>query len=190
MASISISVSREKQAFLLDAAIEVFLDGIKQGSLKSAECIAFEAEEGEHRLDFKCGIRSAVISADFYQSVAVILRFNRGSGEIETSMNGAAEKQLVYDWETQPRDDNMVYPDKLKTSPTVSALLSILLVGLGQMVNGQLIKGLLMLIVALVIGAITGGVAAVVVWIISAIDAYMSANKLKQGKPIPRFSFF
>lgn len=188
--TISITAAREKQKFLIDAAVEVFMDGIKQGELKSGECVIFEAQPGDHRLTFKSSIRSTEITGEFLQDSAVNVRFNRGSGEIEADISGATAKTPVYDWESQPRDDNMVYPDKLKTSPTVSAVLSVLLVGLGQMINGQLIKGLLMLIGGFVIGAATGGIAGIPIWIISAIDAYMSANKLKQGKPIGRFSFF
>lgn len=87
-------------------------------------------------------------------------------------------------------EQDVVTPDKCKTSPTVAAVLSVLLVGLGQMINGQLIKGLLMLICAIIIGSITGGVGAVVAWIISGIDAYKCAEKLNNGESIGKFSFF
>lgn len=84
----------------------------------------------------------------------------------------------------------MVTPDKRKTSPVVAAVLSVLLVGLGQMLNGQLAKGLVMLVAALVIGAITGGIVAPIVWAISAIDAYRCCKKLESGMSIAAFSFF
>ncbi len=190
MDGINITVTREKQGFLFDIAVEVLMDSVKQGDLKSAQSIVFSVLPGEHRLEFKSGIRITAITADFTQDAAITLRFNRGSGEIEANISGATKKAPTSDWQNLPRDDNMVYPDRLKTSPTVSAVLSFLLVGLGQMINGQLIKGLLMLAVAFIVGALTGGVAAIVVWPLSAIDAYMSANKLKQGKSIHRFSFF
>lgn len=91
---------------------------------------------------------------------------------------------------TEPRDDNMVYPEKCRVSPGIATLLSFILVGLGQMVNGQLQKGLIMMVVAMVILGFAHKGAAPFLWIISAIDAYLCAKKLKSGTPIGKFSFF
>jgi TM2 domain-containing membrane protein YozV len=74
--------------------------------------------------------------------------------------------------------------------PALAALLSFLLVGLGQMVLGQTIKGVVMLIVALVLGALTGCVACLVTFPVSAIDAYLIAKKLKEGKSVGEWEFF
>lgn len=188
--NIRILVIRHKQTFIGNPAIEVFLDGTKKADLKSGESCSIDTQAGEHKLEFKYSFRSTTLNADFTQNADINIEFNRGSGEIMASVCGADKKDQVYDWQNQPRENKFVYPDKRKTSPVVATILSILLVGLGQMINGQLIKGLLMLLGGIVLGAITGGVVSVVVWIISGIDAYMCANKLKQGKPIGRFSFF
>lgn len=187
---IKITVTREKQTFVVNPAIEAFIDDVKKADIKNNESTDIEVEKGQHNLSFRCSFRRTDINADFTQDANVNIRFNRGSGEIEAKINGAAEMPPNNDWKNQPRDEKMIYPDKRKTSPTVALLLSIILVGLGQMVNGQLIKGLLMLIAAMTLGALTGGIAGIVIWIVSGIDAYICTSKLKQGRPIGRFNFF
>lgn len=190
MEMVSITISREKQAFIVNPAVDILIDGIKKSEIKSGENLVLEIERGQHQVSFQLGIRRTDINADFLQAATICIRNNRGNGEIDAKLLGAEAVTPTYEWESQPRSDRMAYPDQRKTSPTVSCLLSILLVGLGQMINGQGVKGLLMMIAGITIGAITGGVAAPLIWIVSAIDAYMCANKLKQGKPIGKFSFF
>ncbi len=186
----TVTFTRENQAFLIDMAIEIIVDDLKLGELKNGETKEFEVSEGTHKFDFKCSFRQNQINADIQNNTMFKLRFNRGSGEIETEMTGAINLGTNEAWKERPRDPNMVYPDKRKTSPVVACILSVLIVGLGLMINGQLIKGLLMLIVSMIIGALTGGIAGIIIWIVSAIDAYMCVSKLKQGQPIGRFSFF
>ncbi len=187
---IKITITRKKQRFVINPAIEIFVDDVKKAEVKNNNTVVIEVDKGKHNLSFRLSFRRTDINADFTQDTNVNLWFNRVSGEIEKELYGALEMPTNNDWKNQPRDEKMVYPDKRKTSPNVALFLSILLVGLGQMVNGQLIKGLLMLIAAMVLGALTGGVAGVVIWIVSGIDAYICVSKLKQGRPIGRFSFF
>lgn len=187
---IKIKIIREKQTFVSNPTIEIFIDDMKKAEIKNGETIVIETEKGHHNINFRASFRRTDINADFTKDSSINIRFNRSSGEIEAKLFGASETPQVHDWKNQPRDENMVYPDKRKTSPIVAMLLSIVLVGLGQMINGQLIKGLLMLVTAMVLGALTGGVAGIVIWVISGIDAYICASKLKQGRPIGRFSFF
>lgn len=85
-------------------------------------------------------------------------------------------------------DPNLVYP--AGHNPGLMAVLSVLLVGLGQMVMGQVGKGLVMLLAALVIGAITFGVGAIAVWAVSGIDAYLIAQKLERGQAVGKWEFF
>jgi len=75
-------------------------------------------------------------------------------------------------------------------SPAIAVILSLLLVGLPQMMMGQIAKGLLLLVSAVVIGALTLGAGAIVVWIIAAIDAAAIASKLESGKKVGDFEFF
>ena len=89
----------------------------------------------------------------------------------------------------------VVTPSQLKVPPVVAALLSVLLVGLGQMLNGQVPKGLAMLGASLAIGLIltltvVGVVLVPAVWVVSAIDAYRCAKKLESGLCIGKWSFF
>jgi hypothetical protein len=64
------------------------------------------------------------------------------------------------------------------------------LAGLGQILLGQVTKGIVFLILCLVIGSITGGIAALVLWPVMGIDAYMVAKKLKNGQPVSEWEFF
>jgi TM2 domain-containing membrane protein YozV len=83
-----------------------------------------------------------------------------------------------------------VTPDKLRVSPGAAAVLSLLVAGLGQMLNGQLPKGLCILAAGLVLGGSTFGFGAPVIWVLSAVDAYLCAKKLAQGQSIGAWSFF
>ena len=71
------------------------------------------------------------------------------------------------------------------------ALLSgLCLTGLGQIVLGQTLKGIALLVGSIVIAITTGGVSIFVVTPIIAIDAYMIAQRLKQGQPVSEWDFF
>ena len=81
-------------------------------------------------------------------------------------------------------------PKNPSMDPTLAAVLSVLLVGLGQILLGQTIKGVVMLIVALVLGALTGCLACLITFPVSAIDAYLIAKKMQQGKSVGEWEFF
>ena len=91
---------------------------------------------------------------------------------------------------------NMVTPNQLKVEPVVACILSVLLVGLGQMINGQIGKGLTLLFggmaAVFVVTLVTCGIGAVlapVPMIIAAIDAYKCAQILQSGRPIGKWEF-
>ena len=65
-------------------------------------------------------------------------------------------------------------------NPTLATILSLLIVGGGQFYNGDVKKGLTMLVVALVLAGLTAGVGWLGVAIWSAIDAYRVANGTAQ----------
>lgn len=93
----------------------------------------------------------------------------------------------------QPQNTNtsdLVQPEQLGVSPGVAALLSVLIIGLGQMINGQVAKGILMFIGSIAIAIFIGIFVGPFLWIFSGIDAYQCAKKLKNGQPIGKFSFF
>lgn len=61
-------------------------------------------------------------------------------------------------------------------TPVVAAIMSAIIPGLGQFSNGDMKKGAIMLLVALVLGVATAGLLWLAVAIWSAVDAYQVAN--------------
>ena len=73
---------------------------------------------------------------------------------------------------------------KPDANPMVSALLTFFVFMLGHLViNGQQRKWL-MILVAYLIGYVLCCVPGIVIWILSTIDAYKTAEKLKAGKEV------
>lgn len=90
----------------------------------------------------------------------------------------------------------VVTPDKLALEPTLACLVSVLVVGLGQMINGQIEKGLLLLFggmfAVIAIAFITCGFGAVLsplLIVVSALDAYNCAKRLQMGQSIGKYEF-
>jgi len=83
-----------------------------------------------------------------------------------------------------------VHPKNPPMEPGIACLLSILIVGLGQIILGQTMKGVVMLLAAFVLGAATLGAVWVVTVPVSAADAYQIARKLKEGKSVGEWEFF
>jgi hypothetical protein len=71
-------------------------------------------------------------------------------------------------------DPNIITPSKSTRDPVCMALLSgCCIAGLGQIVLGQTIKGVVILLGSMVFEAITGGVSILVTWPLGGIDAYL-----------------
>lgn len=74
-----------------------------------------------------------------------------------------------------------MHPQK---SAGVAAVLSALINGLGQIYNGQIFKGIIIIIIQLINGALTfiliGYVFLPIVWLYAVIDAYRSAEKINR----------
>lgn len=85
-----------------------------------------------------------------------------------------------------------VLPKELKIPPIVAAILSFIIVGLGQMINGQLVKGIIMLTLKILIAYATGGLigffANFIFGILAALDAFKCSKKLEEGIAIGKFS--
>jgi len=58
------------------------------------------------------------------------------------------------------------------------------------MVLGQAIKGVVILVVGLILAALTGCLACLIVWPVAAIDALLIASKLQRGQPVGQWEFF
>lgn len=77
-------------------------------------------------------------------------------------------------------------------SPVAAALFSFFIPGVGQFMNGQASKGVLLMLAGIVFGIITGmalpisGLIRLGVSIIAAIDAYRVAERRREGKPVRR----
>jgi TM2 domain-containing membrane protein YozV len=87
----------------------------------------------------------------------------------------------------------MVQPSNPPKDPALMCVLSVLIVGLGQIILGQTAKGIVILVSAIAISVLTCGYGlalAPVFWVISGLDAYRIAEKLKQGKSVGQWEFF
>lgn len=90
-----------------------------------------------------------------------------------------------------------ISPEKRKTAPIISFLMSVLLVGTGQIINGQIKKGILMLVLSIVINLIFikinfqyAEIVKLFIYLYSGYDAYKLSKTLKNGRPVKEFKFF
>lgn len=84
----------------------------------------------------------------------------------------------------------MVTPSGSPKSATTATILSCVIVGLGQMYLGQVLKGLVLLVSAVVLGVFTAGILAIPIWIIGMIDGNKIGKKLEAGQPVGQWEFF
>lgn len=78
----------------------------------------------------------------------------------------------------------------VKKSPSTAGCLSFLIVGVGQMYNGQIIKGIVLLVAALILSSFTFGIAGLIIWIVSIVDAAKIAGKINAGRQVGQWEFF
>ena len=73
-------------------------------------------------------------------------------------------------------------------SPGLAAVLSFLIVGLGQIYNGQIAKGLLLLLSAIISGVLmlilVGFIFWIAIWLYAIYDAYNTARRINAGEII------
>jgi TM2 domain-containing membrane protein YozV len=86
----------------------------------------------------------------------------------------------------------LVYPSDPPKDPILMGLLSgcCIAPGLGQMVLGQVVKGVVFLIGAMALAVITLGTSILVTWPLMGVDAYMVARKLKSGSSVTEWESF
>ncbi len=82
------------------------------------------------------------------------------------------------------------YVSPSSKSPATAALLSFLILGVGQMYLGQLLKGVAMMLGGMVLAAITGFFAIPVLWVVYPLDAYLIGKKLQNGKSVGKWECF
>ena len=78
----------------------------------------------------------------------------------------------------------------VQKSPSTAGCLSFLICGVGQMYNGQVIKGVVLLVAALILGSFTFGVGGLIIWIVSIVDAAKIAGKINAGRQVGQWEFF
>lgn len=124
-------------------------------------------------------------------------------GKVDLSKNSNSTNNKQYQQQYQQNINrqckqisDVVTPDKLAVEPALACVLSILLTGLGQMINGQIEKGLLLLfggIAAIsIITFITCGFGAILsplLVVISALDAYKCSKRLQMGQSLGKYEF-
>jgi len=90
--------------------------------------------------------------------------------------------------EVCPKCGVRVKPMRVPKSPGLAAVLSVLLIGLGQFYNGQIGKGFLFLALGAISAFLTtfviGFITTPILYIWSIIDAYKTAKKINAGEEI------
>lgn len=86
--------------------------------------------------------------------------------------------------------DRIAASDTPKDPVLMGVLSGCCISGLGQIILGQTIKGIVILLASMALGAVTVGLSVLVTWPVAGIDAYLIAKKLKEGKTVGPWEFF
>jgi len=82
-------------------------------------------------------------------------------------------------------------PENPPKDPLLMAFLSgCCIAGLGQVVLGQVAKGITLLLCNVALAFVTMGFTALITWPLMGIDAYLVAKKLRSGQPVGEWDFF
>lgn len=85
---------------------------------------------------------------------------------------------------------DLVYPTQPPKDPILVLVLNLLIAGgLGYIIMGQKTKGIVAIVVWLV-GLVACGIPSGLVALVAAIDGYLQAQQLQQGKPVGQWTFF
>ena len=89
-----------------------------------------------------------------------------------------------------PPSGDLVYPTQPPKDPILILLLNLFILGgLGYVIMGQKTKGIVAMVGWLLITVMTCGMGSVIA-IVTAIDGYMQAQQLQQGRPVGQWTFF
>lgn len=92
--------------------------------------------------------------------------------------------------EYKPSSKRIVASNPPKDPVLMGLLSGCCIAGLGQMIIGQVMKGVMILIGSILLGALTAGVSILVIWPLGGIDAYLVAKKLKEGQSVDEWEWF
>ena len=96
-------------------------------------------------------------------------------------------------WQKQvaPSDSSQLAAAATPRDPLMMAFFSgCVVAGLGQIFIGQAAKGFCVILLAVLLGFITSGISSLIVFPLAALDVYLLADKLKNGKTIGTWEFF
>lgn len=129
-------------------------------------------------------------SAPFAARVDVATSFPNEQGSGGDSARSAAQATTLQLDNSERGVSNSLSLNQPK-SPVLAALLSSLLVGMGQIYLGQVEKGLCMLVVVLLLVMSSApGPWDIVLLLISVLDAFLLGRKVKRGHQLRRWQFF
>ncbi len=113
------------------------------------------------------------------------------AGEIAGLFSGppAVAPQMGGPRHTDGSGQDLVMPRVPPRDPTLMAVMSAVVPGLGQVVLGQTVKGIVLLVLALGAWRIAC-LGSLAVWVVAIIDAYQIGVKLRGGKPVKQWEFF
>jgi hypothetical protein len=80
----------------------------------------------------------------------------------------------------------LVYPSNPPPNPNL-AWINIIIPGLSQIIMGQTVKGIILLIASFSLSLVVVGL---LIWIASIIDGYMVGQVLQSGRPVGEWQFF
>lgn len=83
----------------------------------------------------------------------------------------------------------LVYPSTPPKDPILILILNLLIGGVGYLIMGQKTKGIVAIVVW-VLGWAACGIPSGIVAVIAAIDGYLQAQQLQQGKPVGEWTWF
>jgi hypothetical protein len=86
---------------------------------------------------------------------------------------------------------DLVHPTVPAKDPILVLVLNLLVAGgVGYIIMGQKTKGIVAIVAWLVLLVVTCGVGSGILGIVTAIDGYLQAQQLQQGKPVGQWTWF
>ncbi|HEU4520521.1 MAG TPA: hypothetical protein VFT12_00865 [Thermoanaerobaculia bacterium] len=83
----------------------------------------------------------------------------------------------------------LVYPSTPPKDPILVLVLNLLIGGVGYLIMGQKTKGIVAIVIW-VLGWALCGIPSGIVAVLAAIDGYLQAQQLQQGKPVGEWTWF
>ena len=160
---------------------------------ESIKAVTNDNEQPEEKVDLS---KSTVQSTNNDEQYNNSYQQQNGQYQQYNNYSNQYQQNGQYQQYNNQMNNGIVTPDKLVLEPTMACIVSCLLTGLGQMINGQIEKGLLLLFGGMgaifIIALLTCGVGAILsplVIVISALDAYKCAKRLQMGQSLGKYEF-